>query len=298
MKILSNFLYSIRQGIKGVFKNKTMSFISIISVSASLIILGIITSIVLNANKFITETEYQINEIRVSIKDNLDKSSIENIKNDLNNIKGIKSIQFKNKETMLNDMKSSWGDDAYLLEGLENPLDDCYIVTLENSQYIDSVSNKISTLNNVKDVEYHEDVIDNFIKVSDSIRNFGSILIIFLMLICLVIISNTIKTRVYSKKEEIEIIKYVGGSDSFIKMPFIVEGFTIGIIGSAIALFTCVYMYKYIIENISKAISFMNNNMMIQVSDITILLALTLFITGITIGVVGSIISVKKHLKV
>lgn len=116
MKILSNFLYSIRQGIKGVFKNKTMSFISIISVSASLIILGIITSIVLNANKFITETEYQINEIRVSIKDNLDKSSIENIKNDLNNIKGIKSIEFKNKETMLNDMKSSWGDDAYLLE--------------------------------------------------------------------------------------------------------------------------------------------------------------------------------------
>lgn len=298
MKILSNFLYSIRQGIKGVFKNKTMSFISIISVSASLIILGIITSIVLNANKFITETEYQINEIRVSIKDNLDKSSIENIKNDLNNIKGIKSIQFKNKETMLNDMKSSWGEDAYLLEGLENPLDDCYIVTLENSQYIDSVSNKISTLNNIKDVEYHEDVIDNFIKVSDSIRNFGSILIIFLMLICLVIISNTIKTRVYSKKEEIEIVKYVGGSDSFIKMPFIVEGFTIGIIGSAIALFTCVYMYKYIIENISKAISFMNNNMMIQVSDITILLALTLFITGITIGVVGSIISVKKHLKV
>lgn len=298
MKILSNFLYSIRQGIKGVFKNKTMSFISIISVSASLIILGIITSIVLNANKFITETEYQINEIRVSIKDNLDKSSIENIKNDLNNIKGIKSIQFKNKETMLNDMKSSWGEDAYLLEGLENPLDDCYIVTLENSEYIDSVSNKISTLNNIKDVEYHEDVIDNFIKVSDSIRNFGSILIIFLMLICLVIISNTIKTRVYSKKEEIEIIKYVGGSDSFIKMPFIVEGFTIGIIGSAIALFTCVYMYKYIIENISKAISFMNNNMMIQVSDITILLALTLFITGITIGVVGSIISVKKHLKV
>lgn len=298
MKILSNFLYSIRQGIKGVFKNKTMSFISIISVSASLIILGIITSIVLNANKFITETEYQINEIRVSIKDNLDKSSIENIKNDLNNIKGIKSIEFKNKETMLNDMKSSWGEDAYLLEGLENPLDDCYIVTLENSQYIDSVSNKISTLNNIKDIEYHEDVIDNFIKVSDSIRNFGSILIIFLMLICLVIISNTIKTRVYSKKEEIEIVKYVGGSDSFIKMPFIVEGFTIGIIGSAIALFTCVYMYKYIIENISKAISFMNNNMMIQVSDITILLALTLFITGITIGVVGSIISVKKHLKV
>ena len=298
MKLLSNFLYSAKQGVKGVFKNKTMSFISIISVSASLIILGIITSIVLNANQFIKATEYEINEIRVSINDNLDTSSIDNIMNDLNNIKGIKSVEFKDKETMLNDMKSSWGEDSYLLEGLENPLDDSYIVTLEDSENIESVSSKISTLDNIKDVEYHEDVIDNFVKISDSIRNFGSVLIIFLMLICLVIISNTIKTRVYSKKEEIEIIKYVGGSDSFIKIPFIVEGFTIGIIGSTIALFICVYMYDYILGNINKVINFMNDNMMIQVSDITILLAATLFITGITIGVTGSVISVKKYLKV
>ena len=289
MKLLSNFLYSVKQGIKGVFKNKTMSFISIISVSASLIILGIITSIVLNANQFITMAEYEINEIRVSIKDNLDKSSIDNIKYDLNNIKGIKSVEFKDKETMLNDMKSSWGSDSYLLEGLENPLDDCYIVTLENSQEIKAVSSEISTINNIKDVEYHQDIVDNFIKISDSIKNFGSVLIIFLILICLVIISNTIKTRVYSKKEEIEVIKYVGGSDNFIRMPFIVEGFTIGIIGSTIALVICIYMYKYIIES---------NNMMISVSNIAIFLTTTLFITGITIGVVGSIISVKRHLKV
>lgn len=298
MKLLSNFLYSVKQGIKGVFKNKTMSFISIISVSASLIILGIITSIVINANQFIKMAEYEINEIRVSIKDNLDKSSIDNIKYDLNNIKGIKSVEFKDKETMLNDMKSSWGSDSYLLEGLENPLDDCYIVTLENSQDIKAISSEISTINNIKNVEYHQDIVDNFIKISDSIKNFGSVLIIFLILICLVIISNTIKTRVYSKKEEIEVIKYVGGSDNFIRMPFIVEGFTIGLIGSTIALVICIYMYKYIIENINKTIGFISNNMMISVSNIAIFLTTTLFITGITIGVVGSVISVKRHLKV
>lgn len=298
MKLLSNFLYSVKQGIKGVFKNKTMTFISIISVSASLIILGIITSIVLNANQFITMAEYEINEIRISIKDNLDKSSIDNIKYDLNNIKGIKSVEFKDKETMLNDMKSSWGSDSYLLEGLENPLDDCYIVIIENSQKIKAISSEISTINNIKGVEYHQDIVDNFIKISDSIKNFGSVLIIFLILICLIIISNTIKTRVYSKKEEIEVIKYVGGSDNFIRMPFIVEGFTIGIIGSTIALVICIYMYKYIIENINKTINFMSDNMMISVSNIAIFLTTTLFITGITIGVVGSVISVKRHLKV
>lgn len=298
MKLLSNFLYSVKQGIKGILKNKTMSFISIISISASLIILGIIISIVLNTNQFIKTTKYEVNEIRVSIQPNLDKTSIDNIKTKLSNIKGIKNIEFKEKEAMLNDMKVSWGEDAYLLEGVENPLDDCYIVTLENSEEIEKVSKEISTLENIKNVEYHEDVIENFVKISNSIRNFGAVLIIFLMLICLVIISNTIKAIVYSKKEEIEIIKYVGGSDSFIRMPFIVEGFTIGLIGSTIALFICIYMYEYILENINNAINFMNNNMMIPVSDISIFLTSVLFITGITIGVFGSIISVKKHLKV
>lgn len=74
------------------------------------------------------------------------------------------------------NMKSSWGEDAYLLEGVENPLDDCYIVTLENSKDIKAVSSKISTLDNVKNVEYNEDVIENFVKISNSIRNFGAVL--------------------------------------------------------------------------------------------------------------------------
>lgn len=298
MKLVSNFLYSVKQGIKGIFKNKTMSFISIISISASLIILGIITSIVLNANQFIKTAKYEINEIRVSINSNLDTNTLSEIEFNLNEISGVKDIKYKDKDTLLNEMKNSWGNDAYLLEGLDNPLDDCYIVTIEDSKDIESISKNISKIENIKTVEYHKDVIDNFIKLSDSIKKFGSVIIIFLVLICLVIISNTIKSRVYSKKEEIEIIKYVGGSNNFIRMPFIVEGFTIGAIGSSIALAVCIYAYKYILENINGTIEFIGNNMMISVSNISLFLIVVLFITGTTIGVLGSIISVKKHLKV
>ena len=114
MKLLSNFLYSVKQGIKGILKNKTMSFISIISISASLIILGIIISMVLNTNQFITTTKYEVNEIRVSIQPNLDQISIDNIKTKLSSIKGIKNIEFKEKEAMLNDMKVSWGEDMLI----------------------------------------------------------------------------------------------------------------------------------------------------------------------------------------
>ena len=156
-----------------------MSFISIISVSASLIILGIITSIVLNTNQFIKTTKYEINEIRVSIQPNLDGTSIENLKDKLSNIEGIKSVEFKDKETMLNDMKSSWGEDAYLLEGVENPLDDCYIVTLENSKDIKAVSSKISTLDNVKNVEYNEDVIETLLKYQTLLETLVQYLLYF-----------------------------------------------------------------------------------------------------------------------
>ena len=298
MNLMSNFLYSVNQGIKGVFKNKTMSFISIISVTASLIILGIITSIVLNTNQFIKATEYEINEIRVSIKDNLDKSSLDNIKTDLSNIKGIKNIEFKDKETMLDEMKSSWGEDSYLLEGLENPLDDCYIVTLENSENIDSVSSKISDLDNIKNVEYHKDVVDNFIKISDSIRNFGSILIVFLILICLVIISNTIKTRVYSKKEEIQVIKYIGGSNRFVIAPFIVEGCIIGLFGAIISVGICTGMYQYVLENVQISLNSIVGDMMLPLSSVSYLLVLVLFVTGILVGILGSGLSVRKYLKV
>ena len=298
MKLLSNLTYNLKQGLNGLIKNKTMSLISIISVTSALIILGIILTMVLNINQFIEITKDEINEIRVSSIDNLETDQRDTLKAELEKILGVKSVEYKSKEELFNSMKESWGEDGYLLEGIDNPLDDTFIVTLENSEKMNYVVNLVQGIENVKEVKYQQDIVQNFLNLSNTVKKFGGILMGALLLICLIIISNTIKSRVYSKKEEIEIIKYVGGSDSFIKLPFIVEGFTIGMIGSAIALFTCIYMYDYILENVSKAINFMNDNMMIQVSDITILLSATLFITGITIGVLGSVISVKKYLKV
>ena len=298
MKLLSNLTYNLKQGLNGLIKNKTMSLISIISVTSALIILGIILTMVLNINQFIEITKDEINEIRVSSIDNLETDQRDTLKAELEKILGVKSVEYKSKEELFNSMKESWGEDGYLLEGIDNPLDDTFIVTLENSEKMNYVVNLVQGIENVKEVKYQQDIVQNFLNLSNTVKKFGGILMGALLLICLIIISNTIKSRVYSKKEEIEIIKYVGGSDSFIKLPFIVEGFTIGMIGSAIALFTCIYMYDYILENVSKAINFMNDNMMIQVSDITILLSATLFITGITIGVLGSVISVKKYLRV
>lgn len=298
MKLVSKFLYSLKQGIKGIFHNKTMSFISIISVTASLIILGIVLTIVLNINQFIKDTKDEINEVRVSVETNIDDDTRIELKNQISKLEGIKTVEYKTKESSFKDMKESWGEDAYLLEGVENPLDDYYVVTIENSENIKSICNKMLKLDGVNDVEYYQDIMQNFLNISNTVKQFGGVLIIGLLLICLVIISNTIKSRVYSKKEEIQIMKYVGASNSFVIAPFIVEGFTIGMLGSFLSVGVCIGMYGYILEKIRQLISSVVGNAVLPLTSISISLIVVLVVTGISVGVLGSIVSVKKHLKV
>lgn len=298
MKTVSKILYSLKQGIKGVFHNKTMSFISTMSVTASLIILGIVLTIVLNINQFINSAKDEINEVRVEIKSDLDDDARIELKTQMDEIEGINNIEFKTKETSFNEMKKSWGEDAYLLDGVDNPLEDCYILTIDNPNVIKSISNKILKFDGVLDVKYHQDVMQNFLNISNTVIKFGGLLILGLLLICLVIISNTIKSRVYSKKEEIQIIKYVGASNRFVIAPFIVEGFIIGFLGSVLSIGICIGMYSYILDKIREVISTIMGGTVLPLASISLSLISVLAITGILVGVLGSAISVKKHLKV
>ena len=292
---MSQIIYSIKQGLKSLLKNKMMNFLSIISVSASLIILGIVLSLVVNINEFVNMTREEVNEIRVSIDSNFDK---EVIKKNIETIDNIESIEFKGKEDAFKELKKSWGEDSYLLEGIDNPLDNYYIVTIKDTAKSDEVVEKIRSIEGIVDIEYHEDAMKNFISISNTIKKFGSLLIIFLTFICLILISNTIKSQVYSKKEEIQIIKCVGGSNAFIISPFVVEGFMIGFLDSLIAIGSCIFSYGYIVEKINLLLMSMKTSVMIPIEQLSIFIIPVLLVTGVSIGVLGSIISVKKYLKI
>ncbi|MGL6107936.1 permease-like cell division protein FtsX [Romboutsia sp.] len=298
MKLLSSFLYSLKQGIKGVFSNKAMSFISIISVTATLIILGVVLSVVLNINQLIKVAEDEINEVRVAVDGKLDEDSLKTLESNLLKVEGVEKVEYKSKESSFNDMKSSWGEDSYLLEGVKNPLDDFYVVTIDNPDNIKTISNKIVKLEGAGKIEYHQDIMQNFLDISNKVKKFGGLIISFLLLICLVLISNTIKSRVLSKKEEIQIIKYVGASNIFVIAPFIVEGFVIGILGAGLAVGTCVFIYSRVIQSGVTSINSIIGNSILPLSNVSSTLSLVLVATGIVVGVLGSILSVKKHLKV
>lgn len=298
MKIVSKITYSLKQGLKGIFSNKTMSFISIVSVTSVLVILGIVLCIVLNINSFMHKTQNEVNEIRVALDSSLSRDDTLYIKKELENMSGVESVKYQTKDEAFDSMKESFGEDKELLEGVKNPLDNYYIVTIADSQKIKSLARSIDKIDGVVEVQYYEEIMENFLKASNAVKQFGGIVIGFLLIICLVLISNTIKTRVYSKKEEIQVIKYIGGSNRFVIAPFIVEGGIIGLFGSLISLGICTGMYKYVIENVQMSLNSIVGDMVLPLSSVSYLLVLVLFITGIMVGILGSGLSVKKYLKV
>ena len=298
MKILSKITYSLKQGLKGVFSNKTMSFISVVSVTSVLAILGIVLCMVLNINSFMEKTQNEVNEIRVALDSKLSEDNAISIKEQLEKINGVESVDYQTKDEAFESMKESFGDDKELLEGVKNPLDDYYIVTIADSSEIKTLANNIEKIEGVIEVQYYEEIMENFLKASNTVKQFGGIVIVFLLVICLVLISNTIKTRVYSKKEEIQVIKYIGGSNRFVIAPFIVEGCIIGLFGALISVGICIGMYQYVLENVQVSLNSIVGDMMLPLSSISNLLVLVLFVTGVLVGILGSGLSVKKYLKV
>ena len=297
-KLNLNFLYTIKQGIKGTFKNKTMGFLSVISVSAVLVILGVVMSIVTNINEFISATEEEVNEVKVIIESSITEEEKKIVEEEILKIDMVNNVEYQTKEDSFENLQSSWGEDAHLLNGLENPLDDLFIVTVEDSTQIESIESELNSIANVKEIDYHQDVMENFISISTNVTKFGTIIMAFLLLVCLVLISNTIRSKVHSKKEEIQIIKYVGGSNSFITGPFIVEGFIIGSIGAIISIVSCLGIYKYTMNNLAMFSAEIIDKTLLSMNELSIIIVPILILTGIGIGVIGSIISVKRYIRV
>ena len=251
MEMISKIMYSLKQGLKGVFSNKTMSFISVVSITSVLAILGIVSCIVLNINSFMEKTKDEVNEIRVSLDSNLTKDKSLYVKEELERLNGVISVKYQTKDEAFESMKASFGEDEGLLDGVKNPLDDYYIVTIEDSSQIKSLARNMEKLEGVVEVQYYEDIMENFLEASNTVV-----------------------------------------------VPFIVEGCIIGLFGSILSLGICTGMYKYVLENVQITLNSIIGEMMLPLSSVSLLLVVILCATGMTVGILGSGLAVKKYLKV
>ncbi len=296
--MINSIIYNIREGMKGIIRNGTMAIASMGSVAASLFILGVIFSVVLNINNFAVLAQSQFDKVQVFLKDDLGPNEIFSIKEEIEKIDGVKEVKFESREDAMKNFKKRWGKDAYLLEGMDNPLQNSFIVEMDQLEDASGVVEKLKSYEQIEDIKYYKDVVTKLIKISNLIKSFGIFMIILLSSLSLFIISNTIKLALHARRKEITIMKYIGATDWFIRGPFIIEGIVLGALGAIISLGITYLGYNYFYDKLDMPSYSILAGYVLPVSQIFHSLYLIFMVMGIGIGVLGSIISLRRYLSV
>ena len=260
---------------------------------------GIIFILIINITSLTQIAKDQFDTVQVYLDENIETAAIEEIGTNIMKLEGVKDAIFETKEEALGKMKMDWADNAYLLEGLEsNPLPNSYMIILDDIAFSDYVVNTIKEYNGVEEVKYYKEIIEKIMSITLMIRKIGLTIMIILIAISTFIISNTVKIAVNTRRREINIMKYVGATNWFIRWPFLLEGIILGFFGAVISAVLLYFSYDYAINFIMNDFYSFVAAYIIGAKEIISDLIVIFLVIGIGIGSLGSIASLRKHLNV
>ncbi len=296
----------LREGCLNVIRNGWMSFASASAIAISLFVLGVFLLLVMNVNNLASELENTV-EIRVHLDVVVPEEQIASIQNEIGKIPGVSKITFVSKEEGLDLLKERLGEENEdIIEGYEgdqNPLNDSFTVKVDEPRNVEAVAGQIEAINSgqspppIVKVQYGEGYVEKMFAVTNMIRYVGIGLVIGLAFTAMFLISNTIKLTIISRRREISIMKLVGATNPFIRWPFFVEGAMLGIIGAAIPVLVLYFGYGAIVEQSQVELGLMMLQLL-SVDQIGWKVFGSLLGIGVLIGIWGSMISVRKFLKV
>ena len=294
--MFSSLSYFWGETFRSLFRNRFMAIASVLTVTLSMFILGVFLSAVLNINHMASYLENQV-EMTVYLKDGLTTDQVMGIGKYLKAQPGMKEIKFTNKDQAMKDFRERMGDQQGLLDAINgNPLPASYQMSFQTPEQLKTAAEVVAKYQGVETVQYGKDIIEQLYKVAQVIRLSGIVLIIFLAGAELFIISNTIRLTVFARRREIQIMKYVGASNGFIRWPFLFEGMVIGFLGSGFASLILWEGYKTVVSEMAAAgLVFIP---MIPLWPFMGYTTLIILAAGIMIGVTGSAISLRKYMKV
>ncbi len=289
----------IKQGFQGMWRNRSMGLASVTSISSVLMILGLVLIMVLSINNLVMDTKEKFDEIQIYIKDDVPDEELTSIEDAIRNNVGVLSVMYESKEQALENWKKDWEENAYLLDGIEtNPLPNSYVIQLKHIEYADSVVDSIKTMDGIEKIQYNKEITENLILVSNYIRLGGIIITGVLIFVSIFIISNTIKITVASRKREINIMKYVGATNDYIRGPFIIEGVLFGLLAALISIVVVYYGYGYFFDSIKETLFSMFTVVLAPPEALFNDIAIIFVAIGVGIGALGSLLSLKRYLNV
>jgi len=280
-----------------ILENRLVHLIGIGTMSIAFLIFYAFILIFVNINYW-TEKQGKTLSMSIYFKDEPDKAEIENIKKELFLFPGVTIKQFVSKDDAMKSLRRKLGEKAGLLDGLkQNPLPASLEITLSRDKDGDNLLYQLKTrleeITVVDEVHYSQEWIKRFRVIMEAIKIVGMIFGGLLFLAALFIITNTIKLTIYSRKEEIEILKLVGATNRFVKIPFMIEGSIQGLLGGAVALFILFLAYIIAITRIDISIGFSSLNIVFLSPQIILFLLLM----SVIIGFIGSTISLGRFFR-
>ena len=293
---VNNLGYLIKEGIRGIFLHGFMSLAAVVVTVACLLIVGSFSCLVYNVNIMVEDLN-KTNEILAFVDENLSAAEARSIGTKINQIPNIYNAKFVSREKALEDFKADHDNDP-AFSGVEADfLRHRYVVTLEDNALMEETAAQLEAVPGIVKVNAAFEMAEGFITLKNVLQIASVAVVGVLLVVSLLIISNTVKLAMYDRKEEISIMKMVGATNGFIRLPFVVEGFILGMIGAMAAFFLEWAMYNTLVERLAevdtlKLFSFVPFTQLLQPMVVTFAVA------GLFVGVVGSWASIRKFMDV
>ena len=287
-----------KTALQNIWRNGVMSISSIFAVTITLLLIAVLAIIAINVNDITLSIENSLT-IYVKVDREATTKQAKKIGEQINMIDGVKKVTYSSKEQELQKLiESQTAENKKLFESYKknNPLGDAYAVEVKDAKNIDKVAKEIENLANVNEVTYCGSSTQDMINLLEHVRNGGAIFAIALTVVVLFMIANTIKMAITSRSTEIAIMRMVGASNWYIRLPFMIEGVFIGLFGSILPIIALYYGYSFAYGQFSKVLS---SSVMVLEQPFPFIWQLSgiLILLGCVVGLIGSFFSVRRFLK-
>ena len=299
MAAIRIFFRNIRDSFKSVFRNFALSLASISCITITLLVMSIAIIMTVNVNNFADLVEKDMTIVTFLDLD-ITKEEKDILEQEINDLTGVESYEFESKKDISEEMMESSDVFSNIMGNWnldESPIQDTFLVKVENINEIGKIAKKIEKFDNVSIVKYGQGMVEQLVSIFDMVKQISIIVIVALILVTAFLIANTIKITIFSRKREIEIMRLVGASNLNIKIPFIFEGLFLGILGSLIPIISTIYGYKTLYSEFDGQL-FSPFIKLVEPSPFMYILSLGLLTIGVLVGMFGSYRAVRKYLKI
>lgn len=289
----SGFLYLVKEGIKNVWNNRMMSLASVCVLISCLLLTGSAIMLTMNVGEIVDSIGAE-NVTTVYLDEGLSDLQAVYVGKDILKVDNVEAAEFYSKDEAIESYRDVMSEEVFEnMTGENNPLPDAYLVTMGELENYDTTIEKIKEIEGVDTVSSRSEVADKLANLSSLITTLSFWIILALALISLFIISNTIKMTMYSRRFEISIMKSVGATNAFVRVPFIFEGMIMGLFSGVLSTALLVFLYDAVVKAINNIVPFTA----IPFTDVIWQIGIAFVVAGMLVGALGSLISISKYLK-